>query len=46
MASQRQAEARRWYQQASYDLKAARWNIQGGFNDTSCFLAQQAVRKH
>jgi HEPN domain-containing protein len=45
MASQRKAEARRWYQQASYDLKAVRWSIQGGFDDTACFLAQQAGEK-
>jgi HEPN domain-containing protein len=45
MASQRKAEAKRWYQQASYDLQAVRWNIQGGFYDTACFLAQQASEK-
>ncbi len=45
MASQRKAEARRWFQQAIYDLKAARWNIQGGFYDTACFLAQQSGEK-
>jgi HEPN domain-containing protein len=45
MASQRQAEAKRWYQQASYDLQAVRWNIQGGFYNTACFLAQQAGEK-
>lgn len=28
-----------------YDLKAARWNIEGGFHDTACFLAQQAGEK-
>ena len=31
--------------QAFYDLQAARWNIQGGFYDTACFLAQQAGEK-
>ena len=31
--------------EASYDLKAVRWNIQGGFYDTACFLAQQAGEK-
>ncbi len=45
MAGKRNAEAARWFQQASYDLKAARWNIQGGFYDTACFLAQQAGEK-
>ncbi|MEE8302551.1 MAG: HEPN domain-containing protein [Candidatus Tectomicrobia bacterium] len=45
MAGQRQAEATRWCQQARHDLAAARWNIQGGFCDTACFLAQQAAEK-
>ncbi|MBI5411223.1 MAG: HEPN domain-containing protein [Nitrospirae bacterium] len=45
MAGQRKSEARRWFQQAAYDLKAARWNIEGGFYDTACFLAQQAGEK-
>ena len=45
MPTKRKAEARRWLQQALYDLKAARWNIQGGFHDTACFLAQQAGEK-
>jgi HEPN domain-containing protein len=45
MPAKRKAEARRWLQQALYDLKAARWNIQGGFHDTACFLAQQAGEK-
>ena len=45
MASRRKSEAKRWFQQASYDLKAVRWNIQGGFYDTACFLAQQAGEK-
>jgi HEPN domain-containing protein len=43
MAGMRHAEARRWWQQASYDLQAVRWNIQGGFHDTA--LAQQASAK-
>jgi HEPN domain-containing protein len=38
-------EPQRWFQQAFYDLKATRWNIQGGFYDTACFLAQQAAEK-
>lgn len=45
MAKERKSEARRWFQQATYDLKAARWNIEGGFHDTACFLAQQAGQK-
>ena len=45
MAGQRQAEATRWFQQARHDLAAVRWNIQGGFCDTACFLAQQAAEK-
>lgn len=45
MAGKRKSEAKRWFQQASYDLKAVRWNIEGGFYDTACFLAQQAGEK-
>jgi HEPN domain-containing protein len=45
MAGKRKAEAERWFKQAGYDLKAASWNIQGGFHDTACFLAQQAAEK-
>lgn len=45
MGGKRKAEAKRWFLQASYDLKAVRWNIQGGFYDTACFLAQQASEK-
>ncbi len=44
MAS-RKAEARRWYQQARFDLQAARWNARGAFYNTACFLAQQAAAK-
>ena len=45
MTTKRKVEAHRWFQQASYDLKATRWNIQGGFYDTACFLAQQSGEK-
>ncbi|MBN1847928.1 MAG: HEPN domain-containing protein [Deltaproteobacteria bacterium] len=45
MAGIRKSEARRWFQQATYDLKASSWNIEGGFYDTTCFLAQQAAEK-
>lgn len=45
MSGQRKAEATRWFQQASYDLQAARWNTEGGFHDTACFIAQQAGEK-
>jgi len=41
----RRTEAVRWYRQASFDLKAARWNREGGFHDTACFLAQQTAEK-
>ena len=41
----RRSEAVRWYRQASFDLKAARWNREGGFHDTACFMAQQAAEK-
>lgn len=45
MAGKRKIEAKRWFQQASSDLKASRWNVEGGFYDTACFLAQQAGEK-
>ncbi len=45
MAGKRKSEAKRWFQQAAYDLKATSWNMQGGFYDTACFLAQQAGEK-
>jgi len=45
MIGKRKTEARRWFQQAYYDLKATHWNIEGGFYDTACFLAQQAAEK-
>jgi HEPN domain-containing protein len=41
----KKGEARRWFQQACHDLKAAQWNTDGGFHDTACFLAQQAGEK-
>ena len=45
MIGKRKTEARRWFQQAYYDLKATRWNIEGGFYDTACFIARQAAEK-
>lgn len=45
MSGKRKAEATRWLRQAQYDVRAARWNIEGGFHDTACFLAQQAGEK-
>ena len=45
MTGKRKTDARRWFHQAFYDLKATRWNIKGGFYDTACFLAQQRGEK-
>lgn len=45
MAGKNLTEAQRWYQQAAYDLAAARWNFQGEFFNTSCFLAQHSAEK-
>ena len=45
MTGKRKTEARRWFQQALYDVKATRWNIEGEFYDTACFIAQQAGEK-
>lgn len=38
-------EAANWYHQAKYDLKAAQWNLEGGFYSTVCFLSQQSAEK-
>jgi HEPN domain-containing protein len=43
--SGRREESRRWISQAKYDLKAAAWNLEGGFYNTVCFLAQQSAEK-
>ena len=45
MADRRIEEASRWFQQALYDLKAASWNLEGGFHNTVSFLAQQSGEK-
>jgi HEPN domain-containing protein len=41
----RREEAKRWMLQAKFDLKAAAWNLEGGFFNTVCFLAQQSAEK-
>jgi len=41
----RQEEAQRWFLQARHDLRAAAWNLEGGFHETACFLALQASEK-
>jgi HEPN domain-containing protein len=41
----RKEEARRWILQSRFDLKAAEWNLEGGFFNTVCFLAQQGAEK-
>jgi HEPN domain-containing protein len=38
-------EALRWLGTSEHDLRAARWNRDGGFFDTACFHAQQAAEK-
>ncbi|VAV83919.1 hypothetical protein MNBD_DELTA01-1580 [hydrothermal vent metagenome] len=38
-------ESSRWLRQAEYDLKAADWNLEGGFFAPACFLAQQGAAK-
>ncbi|MGQ9919756.1 MAG: HEPN domain-containing protein [Desulfobacca sp.] len=45
MAGKNLTAAQRWQQQATDDLAAARWNFQGEFFHTTCFLAQQAAAK-
>lgn len=41
----RKTEARRWFLQARHDLQAARYNLDGGFFDITCFLCQQSAEK-
>jgi len=38
-------ESIRWFEQAKYDLKAARWNAKGDLFAPACFWAQQAAEK-
>lgn len=38
-------ETGRWFMQAKYDMKAANWNLKGGFYNQVCFLSQQAAEK-
>lgn len=38
-------EAKRWLEQARYDLDLARYNAAGGFHAAACFQAQQAAEK-
>ena len=45
MTQKRKGEASRWFQQAAHDLKAARWNVQGAFHDTACFLSQHHAQR-
>jgi HEPN domain-containing protein len=45
MEMKRTNEAERWFRQTFYDLQAARWNLEGGFFSTVCFLAQQSGEK-
>lgn len=38
-------EARRWYEDAAYDLDTARYLAQGARYNTACFMGQQAAAK-
>ena len=40
-----ESEAGRWFEQAKYDLKTARWNLEGGLFAPACFWAQQSAEK-
>jgi HEPN domain-containing protein len=40
-----EAESRRWFEQAKYDLKTSRWNAKGGLFAPACFWAQQSAEK-
>jgi HEPN domain-containing protein len=39
------SESRRWFEQAQYDLKTARWNAEGKLYAPACFWAQQTAEK-
>jgi HEPN domain-containing protein len=46
MASKnRKEETVNWFIQSKYDLKAAKWNLEGRFYNNVCFLCQQASEK-
>ena len=45
MPGKGRTEAGRWFHQARHDLRAAAWNLEGGFHNTVCFLAQQSAEK-
>lgn len=45
MNGKRRSEAQRWFRQSLHDLEAVRWNMEGGFYEQACFLAQQAGEK-
>lgn len=38
-------EAKRWFKQAERTLETAKWNLEGGFHEETCFLSQQAAEK-
>jgi HEPN domain-containing protein len=40
-----EAESRRWFEQAQYDLKTSQWNAKGELFAPACFWAQQAAEK-
>lgn len=40
-----ESESRRWFEQAKYDLKTARWNLEGRLFAPACFWAQQSAEK-
>ncbi len=45
MRNNNQMEARRWLQQAEFDLRVARWNARGEFWSQVCFMSQQTAEK-
>lgn len=45
MTGKRKNEAKRWFQQAYYDLKATRWNIQGGFTDFPAVIPTSSMER-
>ena len=40
-----EADAQTWLEFAQYDLKAARWNLQGKIYTVTCYASQQAAEK-
>jgi HEPN domain-containing protein len=45
MRRNNEEEAKRWLEQANYDLKTSHWNLKGDLFAPACFWAQQSAEK-